>query len=113
MSKPPPYNELARFIQTQNRKHAPPEIAQIAQILETAAYMHCAKIRVLRFPVQPLVNFCFAKSKELDGVGDGAKWARVGVVLQETANYNYHEAIYHNTTCYEISRPNWALISPA
>jgi len=91
MSKPPPYNELARFVQTQNRQTAPPEIAQIAQILETAAYMHCPKIRVLRFPVQPLANFAFAKSRELDGAGDGAKWARVGVVLQVCADYNYHE----------------------
>ena len=91
MSKPPPYKELACFIQTQNRRTAPPEIAQICQILETAAAIQCPKIRVLRFPVQPIVNFAFAKSRELDGVGDGAKWARVGVVLQETADYNYHE----------------------
>jgi len=94
---PPPYNELTRFIQTQNRKHAPPEIAQIAQILETAAYMHCPKIRVLRFPVQPLVNFAFAKSRELDGKRDGERaserWAQIGFALQITADYNYHEVI--------------------
>lgn len=91
--KPPPYNALARFIQTQNRKHSPPEIPQIAQILETAAAIQCAKIAVRRFPVQPLVNFAFGKARELEGVGDGAKWARVGVVLQVTADYNYHEVI--------------------
>lgn len=91
MGSPPPYNALTRFIQSQNRKNAPPQVAQIAQILETAAYMHCPKIRVLRFHVQPLVNFAFAKSREFDGVGDGAKWARVGVVLQVCADYNYHE----------------------
>ena len=95
MEKPPPYTALARFIQTQNRKHAPPEIAQICSILETAAAIHCAKIRVLRFPVQPLVNFAFAKSRELDGKRDGERaserWAQIGVALQVTADYNYHE----------------------
>ena len=95
MGKPPPYNELAHFIQTQNCKNAPPEIRQIAQILETAAYMHCPKIRVLRFPVQPLVNFAFAKSRELDGKRDGGRaserWAQIGAALQVTADYNYHE----------------------
>ncbi len=66
---------------------------QISQILETAASIHCAKIRVIRFPVQPLVNFAFAKSREFDGVGDGAKWAQIGVVLQVTADYNYHDIL--------------------
>ena len=93
MKKPPPYNELAHFAQTQNRQNAPPEIAQIAHILETAASIHCAKIRVIRFPVQPLVNFAFAKSREFDGVVDGAKWAQIWVVLQVTADYNYHDIL--------------------
>ena len=93
--KPPPYNELARFVQRYNRKNARFEVYQIAQILETAAYMHCPKIRVLRFPVQPLVNFAFAKSREFDGKRDGGRaserWAQIGAALQVTADYNYQE----------------------
>jgi len=91
----PKYNTLARFAQTQNRKNARFEIFQICQILETAAAIHCLKIVVKRFPVQPLVNFAFAKSRELDGKRDGdrasERWAQIGVVLQVTADYNYHE----------------------
>lgn len=92
---PPPYNELAHFIQTKNRQNAPPEIRQIAQILETAAAIHCLKIRVLRFLIQPLVNFAFEKSRELDSKRDGERaserWAQIGAVLQVTADYNYQE----------------------
>ena len=95
--KPPPYNDLAKFIQQYNRKNARFEVYQIAQILETAAAIHCAKIRVIRFPVQPLVNFAFAKSRELDGKRYGGRaserWAQVGVLLQVTADYNYHDIL--------------------
>ncbi len=97
MRKPPPYNTLSNFILDLSYRNKSPELAQISQILQTAAAIHCLKIRVIRFPVQPLVNFAFAKSRELDGKRDGdrasERWAQVGVVLQGCADYNYHEIV--------------------
>lgn len=88
---PLPYKELAHFTQTQNRQTAPPEIAQICQILETAAAIQCLKIVVKRFPIQPLVNFADEKARRFDGGGPGVKWKDIKDALEVTANYNYHD----------------------
>ena len=91
MRKPPPYNTLSNFILDLSYRNKSPELAQISQILQTAAAIHCLKIVIKRFSIHPLVNFADEKARRFDGGGPGVKWKDIKDALEITANYNYHD----------------------